>query len=102
MWENIMSVYDDDLKLFLYESLCSIDYYKDLEFSSPQILNHLAFCMEARLQETGDHLFQESDIMGSDELVIVYSGLIEMYTIMDDGTEFVIETLPKGSIINAH
>ena len=40
--------------------------------------------------------------MGSDELVIVYSGLIEMYTIMDDGTEFVIETLPKGSIINAH
>ena len=29
--------------------------------------------------------------MGSDEFIIVYSGLIELYTIMDDGTEFSIE-----------
>ena len=58
--------------------------------------------MEARFQESGEHLFKESDPMGSDELVIVYNGLIEIYTMMDDGTEFPIESLPKGSVINAH
>lgn len=58
--------------------------------------------MEARFQESGEHLFKESDPMGSDEFVIVYNGLIEIYTIMDDGTEFPIESLPKGSVINAH
>ena len=91
MWENIMSVYDDELKLFLYESLKSVDYLAPLARSSPQILTHLGFCMEARLQEAGEHLFKESDSMGSDEFIIVYSGLIEIYTIMDDGTEFSIE-----------
>ena len=97
-----MSVYDDDLKLFLTQTLESIDYLSRLTRDNPQILAHLGFCMEARFQEAGEHLFRETEPLGSDELVIVYNGMIDIYTIMDDGTEFPLESLPKGSVINAH
>ena len=30
MWETIMSAYDDDLKIFLFESLSSINYLRKL------------------------------------------------------------------------
>ena len=57
--------------------------------------------MEAQQQEAGDHLFQAEDV-GVGEMVIVFDGLVELYTVMDNGTEFCVERLSKGSIINAH
>jgi CRP-like cAMP-binding protein len=33
-------------------------------------------------------------------MYIIFSGMIEIYTIMDNGTEFVIERLISGSVIN--
>ena len=49
MWENIINIYDDDLKLFLSTALGSISYLKDLAVEHPAIITHLGFCMEARL-----------------------------------------------------
>ena len=57
MWESILSTYDDDLTLFLFETLSSIDYLRKLSQSTPQIITHLGFCMEARIQDAGGHLF---------------------------------------------
>ena len=49
IWSNIINIYDDDLKLFLFESLSSISYLKDVSLQHPSIITHLGFCMEARL-----------------------------------------------------
>ena len=38
----------------------------------------------------------------TDELVIIFEGSVELYLIMDSGTEFVIEILKTGSILNPH
>lgn len=100
MWENIMTVYDDDLKVFLEQQLGRIEYLKRIAKDETHIITHLGFCMEARLAEAGDHLFQENKVFGADELVIIFDGVIELYTHMDNGTDFTIEHLSKGSIVN--
>ena len=56
--------------------------------------------MEAKLVEKGDHLWKEGDEI--DELFIIFDGEVELYTTLDDGTDFVIERLTKGSILNAN
>ena len=102
MWEHIMSTYDDDLKLFLGASLSKIDYFRKLSKQNPQIITHLGFCMEARIQDSGQHLFEEKKEYGLGELYIIYDGLVEIFFKLECGTEFNIETLSKGSIINPH
>ena len=52
-----MNTYDDDLKLFLFERLRSIDYLRKLGDSHPHIITHLGFEMVARIQDAGEHLF---------------------------------------------
>ena len=47
--------------------------------------------MEAKLVEKGDHLWKEGDEI--DELFIIFDGEVELYTTLDDGTDFVIERL---------
>ena len=47
MWAQIMSTYDDDLKIFLTESLATIDYFAEINETDPKVLIHLAYCMEA-------------------------------------------------------
>ena len=44
----------------------------------------------------------ENKFIGIDELVIIFDGVVELYTHMDNGTDFTVEHLAKGSIINAH
>jgi len=38
----------------------------------------------------------------NDEIVIVFTGAIELYLTMDAGTEFSLEVLPTGSVLNSH
>ena len=102
MWESIMSIYDDDLKIFLFENLCNIDYLKPIAAAHPAIITHLGFCMEAQFNEAGEHLFWENKSIGVDELIIIFDGVVELYSQMDSGTDFTIEHLSKGSILNAH
>ena len=39
---------------------------------------------------------------GLDEMFIIFEGVIELYVVLEDGTEFNFETLSKGCIINPH
>ena len=47
MWDRINKTYDDDLKIFLMESLGNIDYLKRYHREDPDTLTHVVFCMEA-------------------------------------------------------
>lgn len=38
----------------------------------------------------------------NDEMIIVFNGAIELYFVMDAGTEFQLEVLTPGSVLNAH
>lgn len=60
----------------------------------------MVFCMEVQKFESGDHLFREGQ--NYKNMVIVYEGMLEIYTEMDNGTQFPIEYCFSGSVINAH
>ena len=57
--------------------------------------------MEANILTKDEHLFEAEESF-VDELVIIFDGMVEVYTEMDNKTEFCIDHLPKGSIFNAH
>ena len=95
--DRIVRTYDDDLKVFLTEAFYHIDYLRGLP---SEILVHLAFCMEAWKLEANDYVFKQDE--NYQYFVIVFDGLVELYTDMDKGTEFPIEHLTSGSVINAH
>ena len=95
--DRILRSYDDDLKVFLMEAFHHIDYLRGMP---NDILVHLAFCMEAVRLEQDTHLFYNDE--NYKNFAIVFDGLLEVYTDMDKGTEFPIEHLASGSIINAH
>lgn len=54
--------------------------------------------MEMQSYEEGTVLQKQGD--KATEMIIVFSGMLEITTEMDNGTEFVIEMLPQGSILN--
>ena len=93
-----MKTYDDDLKVFLMEAFNkNIDYLRNLP---EEILAHLAFCMEAEKLEANEHVFEQDE--NFEKFVIIFDGVVELYTDMDKDTEFPIEKLSYGSVINAH
>ena len=99
---DVIKIYDDDLKLFLVASLRKIDY---LSRVSEDILVQLAYSCSGEIREKGSKLFdmdEEYEEQVTDELIIVFEGQIELYLMMDAGTEFSLEKLPAGSILNAH
>lgn len=63
-------------------------------------MTELAFSMKAEQLEKGSTLFNVDDI--SSVLIVVFTGLVEILSVMDNGTEFPIERLGRGSVINAH
>ena len=96
----VIYTYDDDLKIFLMESLKRIDYLSKLKDS---ILIEITYNMQPMLKEKGSILYkadEDEDEMVTDELVIIFDGSIEIYTVMDAGSEFSLEILPTGSIMN--
>ena len=45
---------------------------------------------------------EDPDDQITDEMIIIFEGSIQLFLNMDAGTEFALENLPTGSIINAH
>ena len=85
---DVVKIYDDDLKIFLTTSLRKIDYLKDV---SDEILVELAYNCNADIKEKGSMLYNAEDdpeIQITDEIIIVFDGSIELYLVMDAGTEF--------------
>ena len=102
MKNEIVRVYDDDLKLFLMHALRRVDYLSDLK---DEILCQLAYLCVGDIKEKGSVLYNmddEEDKQVKDELIIIFDGAVELYLMMDAGTEFQLETLMTGSVINAH
>ena len=67
---------------------------------SKEILTHLAYSMTAVKLDTDQCLFQAEETFPY--LAIILNGYVELATTMDKGTEFPIEHLGGGSILNAH
>lgn len=55
--------------------------------------------MKAEVLEKGAHIFKPGDI--SECLFIIQDGLVELVTTMDNGTEFIIETVGRGVALNS-
>jgi CRP-like cAMP-binding protein len=99
---DIVKLYDDDLKLFLIASLRKVDYMKN---AGQEVLTNLAYVCRAEIKEKGALLYsmdEDIDDQINDELIIVFNGAIELYLVMDAGTEFQLEVLSTGSILNPH
>lgn len=99
---DVVKIYDDDLKIFLVTQLRKIDYLKDVD---QEILVELAYNCNAEIKEKGSVLYNMDDdveMQITDEIIIVFDGSIELFVMMDAGTEFSLEILPTGSILNPH
>ena len=99
---DIVNIYDDDLKLFLTATLRKIDYLADVD---EEIIVQLAYMCCPEIKEKGSMLYsmeEDPDEQINDEIIIVFDGSIELFLTMDTGTDFSLENLPTGSILNAH
>ena len=88
---DIVKIYDDDLKLFLTATLRKIDYLSDHDKVPDEIIVQLAYACNAEIKEKGSMLYnmdEDPDEQINDEIIIVFDGSIELYLMMDAGTEF--------------
>mmetsp|Transcript_22438 Transcript_22438/g.27635 ORF Transcript_22438/g.27635 Transcript_22438/m.27635 type:complete len:471 (+) Transcript_22438:1479-2891(+) len=99
---DVVRVYDDDLKLFLMHALRRVDYLANVK---DEIIVQLAYMCVGDIREKGSVLHdmdEEPENQLNDELVIIFDGACELYLVMDAGTEFRLELLTAGSVINSH
>ena len=87
--------YDDDLKIFLESALKTIEY---LQAVPDETINKIIFSMTFAKFDKGSRIFQVDET--SRMMQIIQNGMVEVYTTMDNGVEFVIERLYRGSVIN--
>lgn len=87
--------YDDDLKIFLESALKTIMY---LDKVPDETINKIIFSMSFAKFDKGSKIFQVDETSGM--MQIIQNGMVEIYTTMDNGVEFVIERLYRGSVIN--
>ena len=90
-----INTYDDPLKIFFDMSLNQVDFFTNLP---RQIKNEWIFTMKQRQLEKGSLLYRIDTF--SDEMYVLQSGLVEITHQMDNGDEFVIERLMRGSVVN--
>jgi CRP-like cAMP-binding protein len=76
-------------------SLNQVDFFTNLP---RQIKNEWIFTMKQRQLEKGSLLYRIDTF--SDEMYVLQSGLVEITHQMDNGDEFVIERLMRGSVVN--
>jgi CRP-like cAMP-binding protein len=87
--------YDDDLKIFLESALKTIDYLQEVP---DETINKIIFSMTFAKFDKGASIFKVDQ--ASYIMLIIQNGMVEIYTTMDNGVEFVIERLYRGSVIN--
>ncbi len=87
--------YDDVLKIFFEKTLNSIDFFQGI---STEITNELIFSFIPEYHEKDSIIFKQDDI--AEKMYIIQNGMIEIYTVMDNGVIFILERLYRGSVIN--
>lgn len=90
-----INTYDDDLKLFLECALKTIDYMQGVP---DETITEIIFSVEYAKFDKGSKIFEKDEI--ANVLWLIEGGMVEIYTQMDRGVEFVIERLYRGSVIN--
>ena len=71
--------------MFLMQALRQIDYLKDAKMET---ISTIVYCMKQDQLDKGAIIFKPDDI--SKCLFIIQSGLVELTTTMDNGTDFTI------------
>jgi signal-transduction protein with cAMP-binding, CBS, and nucleotidyltransferase domain len=89
--------YDDNQKLFLECALKTIDYLSDVP---DETITKIIYSLTFTKFEKGTKIFQSDET--SNMMQIIQNGVVEIYTTMDNGVEFVIERLFRGSVMNHH
>ena len=88
--------YSDSLKLFKENRLREIPYFRNLSQSS---IHDVIFKLKTMHSEKGSLILKEDETV--DKMFIVQDGLIDI-EIFVDNENFVLESLPRGAIINHH
>jgi CRP-like cAMP-binding protein len=81
----------------LESALKTIDYLHNVP---DDVINKIIFSMTFAKFDKGSKIFQVDET--SHIMQIISNGMVEIYTTMDNGVEFVLERLYRGSIINHH
>lgn len=101
--QNILLLYDDELRLFLVNCLKTVDYLRDI---SEEILVHIAMHMIAFQGDKGSYLHSSEEglsIRGMNEsMLIIYDGALAVTTSLESGQEVVLDYIDKGTVINPH
>ena len=90
-----MESYDDFTTCFLLESIKRIDYFSKL---SSHAQRTIIYSMKSENFAYGTHLLKEGDACNS--MFIIATGIAEVYVKFENGIEFPIENLSKGTILN--
>ena len=94
--EEKIKEYDDSLKIFFEHILSQIEYFDNIPES---IMNEIIFSFVPEQHEKGSSILRIDE--ESDRMIIIQNGMVEMHTAMDNGVDFVIERLYRGSVINS-
>lgn len=76
-------------------SLKTIDYLKNIP---DEAIVKIIFGLEFAKFDKGSKIFEKDEV--ANVCWLLEGGMVEIYTMMDRGVEFVIERLYRGSIIN--
>ena len=83
--------------MFLECALKTIDYLSDVP---DETITKIIYSLTFTKFEKGTKIFQSDET--SNMMQIIQNGVVEIYTTMDNGVEFVIERLFRGSVMNHH
>ena len=84
------------MHMFIVSALGKIPYLKDC---APETLQMIAYSMKNENLESDRCIFGPGD--RSICMILIYTGVVEIKTKMDSGTDFVIEKATRGTVINS-
>jgi len=95
---RVSTYYTDELRIFLVDALRQIDYLQGL---SDEIIINIAFAMEVDYKESGALIINKAEPQDQsvDEMLIVYEGCLQAYTIVEESEEITFDYLGKGSVL---
>jgi len=93
---NQLHLYKDNVHLFIVSALAKVPYLKDC---APETLMTIAYSMKNENIEADRLIFGPGEC--SSCMFLINTGVVEISTKMDSGTEFVLEKALRGTIINA-
>lgn len=95
MFREIIYGYADPITIFLLRAIDKIEYFQNV---SEKTKRDIVYSLNPVNFDKGGMIFKPGD--EADAMYIIDSGIVEIYIVMDNGIEFVIDRLYKGSVIN--